>query len=263
MSALANPAWETFCALLRDELVWAQIIIRHSQSSYQLRHVADRSRPAQDLRAVPVSEVRQLAQFTGAGAFRPLKSAPNLPGGWRIEVPDARELELVLNQLYPGSIPDWYAAQSANLPVTNYRDFTDRQTGMYRITAKLNDTQAAQVIRACCDESVCLKRRFWSVNGLEPDAPGIKSAIPCLEPCAILLELARKAVRLEQEEKLNLPVGIGELPALMAAIEAALAHPDATVADGELDAPTNPRRLRLLLEKVRLNVSPNLKSEPE
>jgi sirohydrochlorin cobaltochelatase len=206
MSAVTNPALEAFRALIQDQLVWAQIIVRPCAGGYELRHVADRSRSGGELRVVPLSEVRRLVQFTSAGAFRPLKSAPDLPSGWRIKIGDATELLLVLDRLYPGSIADWHAAQSPNPPVTNYREFTDRQTGMYRITTKLSDTQAAQVISASCHNNLCLKRRLWCVPGLEPDAPSAKSAIPCLEPCAVLLEFARKAVRLEQDEKLNLAV---------------------------------------------------------
>jgi hypothetical protein len=72
---------------------------------------------------------------------------------------------------------------------------------------KLSDEQARS--SACC-ESVCLKRRLWSIAGLAPDASDAKSAIPCLEPCAIMLEFARKAMRLEQEEKANLALGPSE-----------------------------------------------------
>ena len=108
-------------------------------------------------------------------------------------------MEQALNQLYPGAIADWYAAQTQPVPVTNYREFTERQTGMYRIATLLDDQQAAAVIRAGCHRRCCLKRRHWLVAGLEPDPAAEKSLIPCLEPCAVLLELARQAVRLEQE----------------------------------------------------------------
>jgi hypothetical protein len=104
---------------------------------------------------------------------------------------------LALNGLYPGALADWFAAQAPNPPVTNYRDCTARQSGMYRITAKLGDTQAAAVIGHTCDAAHCLKRRWWTVAGTEPDQAGLKSIIPCLEPCAVLLEQARKAAREE------------------------------------------------------------------
>src|SRR3989442_3355012 len=97
---------------------------------------------------------------------------------------------------------------------------------MYRITTLLSDAQAAEVTRACCHKMFCLKRRLWTANGLAPDPVEDKSLIPCLEPCAILLELARKAMRIVQEEKMRLDLSHGEAATLAAALQIALAHPD-------------------------------------
>lgn len=195
---MTNPALEKFVAQIGSELLLAQLLIIRRERGYELRHVADRATASDNLRPTQLHELRSLAQFTAAGAFRPLKSAPSLQSGWRAIVAGEAELESALNQLYPGAIADWFAAQSPQPPVTHYREFTGRQTGMYRITTKLDDTHAAQVIRACCDKELCLKRRLWTVAGLEPDPAAGKSLIPCLEPCAVLLESARKAVRSEQ-----------------------------------------------------------------
>jgi hypothetical protein len=198
---VANPALKRFVAQMGDELVMAQVLIRRNGAGYELRQLADRGLAPESLRLVKAGDARALAQHTATGVFRPLKSAPTLQNGWRISASSDGELELALNQLYPGAIADWAAAQTVNPPVTNYREFTQRQSGMYRITTMLDDAQAAQVIRAGCDQQFCLKRRLWTVAGLEPDDMAVKSLIPCLEPCAVLMELARKAVRIEQEEK--------------------------------------------------------------
>lgn len=201
---VANPALKRFVAQMRDELVMAQVLIRRNGAGYELRQLADRGLAPESLRLVKAGDARTLAQHTATGVFRPLKSAPTLQNGWRISASSDGELELALNQLYPGAIADWAAAQTVNPPVTNYREFTQRQSGMYRITTMLDDAQAAQVIRAGCDQQFCLKRRLWTVAGLEPDDMAAKSLIPCLEPCAVLMELARKAVRIGQEEKAGL-----------------------------------------------------------
>ncbi|MDB6015811.1 MAG: hypothetical protein JWR19_300 [Pedosphaera sp.] len=204
MAMVANPALKRFVAQMRDELVMAQVLIRRNGAGYELRQLADRGLAPESLRLVKAGDARTLAQHTATGVFRPLKSAPTLQNGWRISASSDGELELALNQLYPGAIADWAAAQTVNPPVTNYREFTQRQSGMYRITTMLDDAQAAQVIRAGCDQQFCLKRRLWTVAGLEPDDMAAKSLIPCLEPCAVLMELARKAVRIGQEEKAGL-----------------------------------------------------------
>ncbi len=201
MSKIENPALKQFVASIGDELVLAQVLVRPSGSGWELRHVENRTAGENSLRTVKVKDARALAQHTAADRFRPLKSAPTLQRGWRMLVASDAELELALNHLYPGAIADWYAAQQTNPPVTNYREFTARQTGMYRITTLLTDAQAAEVINAGCDKARCLKCRLWTVSGLAPDAAAEKSIIPCLEPCALLMESARKAVRSRQEQE--------------------------------------------------------------
>jgi hypothetical protein len=200
MVMIENPALKAFVAQIGGvEVVLAEVLIRRNVGGYELRHVQDRDMADESLRAVRPVEARLLAQFTSAGEFRPLKAAPTLPTGWRIMAATDAELEQVLSVLYPGALADWHAARMSNPPVTNYRSYTERQSGMYRITAKLTDARAAEVIMEGCDPARCLKRRLWTVTGLEPDPPGNKSLIPCLEPCAVLLELARKAARTERE----------------------------------------------------------------
>src|SRR5688572_20668078 len=162
MSAFANPAVKAFVARVGNELVLAQVLIRRVAAGFELRHVDDRDRVDETLRSLTIADLRTVAQFTATGAFRPLKSSPNLQTGWRIVLSDETRLELALSQVYPGAIADWYAAQSPKPPVTHYREFTRRQTGMYRITTMLDEAQAVRVIRAGCDKRFCLKQRLWT-----------------------------------------------------------------------------------------------------
>jgi predicted nucleic acid-binding protein len=251
MTSGNHPALQAFLARIGRELVLAQALIRRVEPGYELRHVADCDRAAKSLREVRLTDLRELARFTASGAFRPLKAAPNLPAGWLLRVKDDAALETALSQLYPGTIADWFAAQSSSPPVTNYREFSNRQTGMYRVTTLLDDAQAAQVARACCRKSFCLKRRIWTVNRLAPEAVEEKSLIPCLEPCAVLLEFARKSMRMEQEKKLKLELSPSEAVTLAVALRTALAHPDTTLREADFNAPGNPRRIQLLLEKIQ------------
>ena len=39
-------------------------------------------------------------------------------------------MDAALQQLYPGAIVDWFAAQTQPAPVTGYREFTERQSGI-------------------------------------------------------------------------------------------------------------------------------------
>ena len=199
MSIIDNLALRQFVAQIGEGLVLAQVLVRRAGAGYELRQVEDGGAKAESLRPVAPTEARRLAQFTAGGEFRPLKSAPTLARGWVISAANDGQLELALAGLYPGALADWHAARGANPPVTPFRDFVNRQSGMYRIAAKLNDAQAAEVIRVGCEVSRCLKRRLWTVNGLAEDGPGGKSLIPCLEPCAVLLEMARLAGRAARE----------------------------------------------------------------
>jgi hypothetical protein len=196
-----NPALTAFVAGLETDSAFGQVCIRRTERGFELRHVADKDCDPATLRLLGGNDIRPMAQLTARGAFRPLKSAPDLQRGWRATARDVNALGAALNQLYPGAVADWFAAGAPLPPVTSFREFTGRQTGMYRITARLDDSAAGAVIRACCQKDLCLKRRFWTVEGLAPDPPGEKSALPCLEPCAILLESARKKARVELDQK--------------------------------------------------------------
>jgi hypothetical protein len=257
--AVANAAWDAFLGEIGNELLLGQVLIRRRGRGFELRHLTDHDAPAERLRPIAETDLRDLVQFTATGAFRPLKSAPNLPSGWTLQVPDAPRLEWALNQCYPGAIADWHAARSESPPVTGFREFTGRQTGMYRITAGLSDEQAALVIRAGCHKEHCLKRRLWSGGNLGMDSAEAKSIIPCLEPCALLLEFARKCMRIEQaEQQRPLTLSSEDAATIVSAIERALEQSEPGLREADFNAPGNPRRLRRVLEKLRCALQESL-----
>ena len=240
MSTFENPALKAFVAEIKNDFVFAQILIRRDGERFELRHVEDRYATLESLRRVYEDDIRGVAQFTANGAFRPLKSAPNLRTGWRYETSQNSGLEFTLNTFYPGAIADWFAVKFSGAAPTNYRQFTNRQTGMYRITAMLTDEQAAPMIRACCHKKFCLKQRLWTVNGLETDSLAEKSLVPCLEPCGILLEFARKAMRLEQQE---ISEQTKEPPSETQTSD--------EIREADFGNPGNPRRIQLSIEKTK------------
>ena len=254
MTAFKNPALEQLLAQLADGLVMAEVSIRRiAAGRWELRHQADAAADAAKLKNCAVSDLRALAQSTAAGAFRPLKAAPNLRQGWRAEATTTEELESALHQLYPGALADWHAVATGRAQPTHYREYTNRQTGMYRITAMLDEAQAAEVTGVCCAKQFCLKRRLWTSEGLAPDAVEGKSIIPCLEPCAVWLEFARKAVRISQEMAVTVPMSASELETLQAALEAAIAPGapgEAAQREADFAEALNPRRTALLLRKI-------------
>lgn len=236
ISVIPNPALEALVARLAPELVFGQVLIQRHGQEFALTHEADRG--ADSLRAVTIQELREIAQFTERGAFRPLKSAPTLRRGWQCRARAAAELDAALRHLYPGAVADWFAAQQSLPPVTHYRDYTARQTGMYRITTKLDDAQVAQVARAGCHRQFCLKQRLWTVEGLPPDRRADKSELVCLEPCAVLMEFARAVLRIEQQGGEAVTVSGSDAPS-------------DGIREGDFSSPLNPRLVQWRLEKTK------------
>jgi len=256
-----NPAIAALVGKIESELVFGQLLIRRSGAAFDLRHADDRDTSESKMLRLTREELRRWTQRTEADAYRPLKSSPTLAPGWTFHCADVESLDDALQIVYPGSVPDWYAALSEVPPVTEYREFTNRQSGMYRITQLLSDSQAASVIQATCDSKFCLKRRLWSIQGLPPDSPEAKSIIPCLEPCAVLLEFARKAMRIEQEEKVAVEISGSELSSIEAALNYAIEVEFAGAREADVNEASNRRRLQLLLIKLKHVKVPSLSKE--
>jgi hypothetical protein len=263
MAAFENPALKSFLERLPDQLVLAQVFVRRTGNAFELRHVDDRNSPADKLRKVSESELHHLAHTTALGAYRPLKSAPNLAAGWIFHAPTEASLEWAVNRLYPGALADLMAVKTSPPPVTHYREFTARQSGMYRVTTFLNDAQAGRMMRACCHAHFCRKRRLWSVAGQMIDPAAEKSLIPCLEPCAILLEFARKAARMEQEEQFSVQLSASDAITIRTALESMLQRSDPAAREADFNSPQNPRRIALVLEKLAFAKASAESSEQE
>jgi hypothetical protein len=190
-----NPAIEEFTGQMGERLVWGEVLIRRKGEGFELRHARDER--AADLKSASLEELRKIAGESADRKFRPLKSAPNLRGGWICAVRGPGELGRALNVLYPGSVADWFYARQPGFAAAEFRTFTARQTGMYRITHLLDEAGAASVIAETCRGERCLKERRWTAAGIETDRG--KSGIPCLEPCPFVYEGARQAFRAARE----------------------------------------------------------------
>src|SRR5258706_14220876 len=134
-----NPWLNYFIAARWDEIVIAQALVKRTPGGFELRHVHDEKADFGELKAVRPIDARKIANFNAAGEFRPLKSSPDLPSGWMVRANSAEELEEALNHFYPNALADHYALNQTPPPITNYRAFTERQTGMDRVTTFLAD----------------------------------------------------------------------------------------------------------------------------
>ncbi|MBX3734193.1 MAG: hypothetical protein KF791_16580 [Verrucomicrobiae bacterium] len=257
-----SPAVTAWIAEFATGARWIEVCAVTAGSRLELRHAEDAALPSSSLQDRTPAQLQEWVQTDAGGAFRPNKAAPGLRRGWRCEVGDPEALEAALDALYPGALADWYAVVRGAVAPGSFRDFTGRQTGMYRVVTQLSDAEAAGVIRAGCAAAACLRRRLWTVDGLAPDGSAEKSVVPCLEPCALLLEFSRQVARSGREDRVALSLTSSEMQTIRAALELALRHLDPAIREGDFSAPANPRRLRRLRDLLaRAGNNPGISAE--
>lgn len=169
-----------------------QIAILETPDGWELRHADDLGRS--DLaKAEGANAARHLANLDDAGAYRPLKTAPNLRHGWRLVLRDVDELRRALDYFYPAMAGVWLSHSLGELHAVPFRETLNRQTGMYRVTQKITDEQARTMIDSFC--AGCLKCRLW--DGQTPTDDGSNIPLLCHEVCNLLVAEARKVVKAE------------------------------------------------------------------
>jgi sirohydrochlorin cobaltochelatase len=104
----------------------------------------------------------EIAKYDDAGNYRPLKTAPNLRHGWRLELATVGELRRALDYFYPGRLAIFAAWKNGWLKTTALRETLDRQSGMYRVAAKISDPQINDLVADFCrSDSGCLRTILW------------------------------------------------------------------------------------------------------
>lgn len=139
-------------------------------------------------------DARDLAIFDDAGAYRPLKTAPNLRHSWQLRLATLDELRVALDFFYPAAIGTWLAHQRGEILPVSLRETLGRQTGMYRVTQLITDAQAEEVIRTTCAEG-CLRRRLWTLNEAAPGRHIESLTVLCAEACNLLVAACRPLAR--------------------------------------------------------------------
>src|SRR5205809_3730395 len=104
----------------------------------------------------------EIAKYDDAGNYRPLKTAPNLRRRWRLELATVEELRRALDYFYPSRLAVFAAWKSGYLKTTALRETLDRQSGMYRVAARISDPQINDVVAEFCrSDSGCLRTILW------------------------------------------------------------------------------------------------------
>jgi sirohydrochlorin cobaltochelatase len=190
-------------------VVTGQVLIR--QLADGTLEVAHRNSAAS---SVVSDDTIEIAKFDDAGNYRPLKTAPNLRQGWRIIAPNLSVAIELLDAIYPGRLAVWHAWKTGQLAITSLRSTLNRQSGMYRIAARISDDQLDNLVANFCrSDRKCLRTIVWRRDEkgavassklpkekFDPifDQTGHgERCIPllCQEACSLLVAACREAVK--------------------------------------------------------------------
>jgi len=202
---------------------FGQILIeRSTRGSFLLCHRDDGGRDDLIISFSAENAVK-IAKFDDAGKYRPLKTAPNLRHGWRLELATLRELRHALDLLYPGRLAMFLAFRKKELATTPLRETLKRQTGMYRVASQISNDQIDEIVgNFCRSDGGCLRTILWkrdesgaiASTKLPPQkfdpaidqaagprsAPAATTMMPllCQEACNLLVAECRKEVKSER-----------------------------------------------------------------
>ena len=141
-----------------------QIVVQKSDGCFVLLHRDDET--LDELQIFRSAEdAIEIAKHDDAGNYRPLKTAPNLRHGWRLELDTLEQLKRALDYFYPGRLAVFAAWKSDKLQTTPLRETLDRQSGMYRVAAKISDSQIDDLVADFCrSDGGCLRTILWKRN---------------------------------------------------------------------------------------------------
>ena len=204
----------TLAAAVNDYEAIGQIrITKGGDGSFVLSHREDERNNGLRVFAQPEDAI-EIARYDDAGNYRPLKTAPNLRHGWQLNAATITELRRAIDYFYPGRLAAFAAFERNQLVTTPLRETLNRQSGMYRVAAKISDDQIDDVVgNLCKSNGGCLRTILWKRDSagtlpstrLPPEKydPGRdqtarnRSAIPllCQEACSLLVNKCRTAVK--------------------------------------------------------------------
>src|SRR2546423_1601603 len=153
---------QALAAVLSGKSWFGQLLIRRmSAGGFMVCHRDDENERALKIFHKPEDAI-EIARYDDAGRYRPLKTAPNLKHGWRLEIVDLGELRCALDYFYPGRLAMLALWNRNEMRTTPLRETLNRQSGMYRIAAKISDEQIDNVVGDFCRSDVgCLRTILW------------------------------------------------------------------------------------------------------
>ena len=215
---MANSIERCLEPVLSAPLYFGQILVKKTTDRFVLSHRDDEA--IDHLRMFRSAEdAIEIAKYDDAGNYRPLKTAPSLCRGWRLELDTLEDLIRALNYFYPGRLAVFAAWKRGKMQTTPLRETLERQSGMYRVAAKISDSQIDDLVADFCrSNGGCLRTILWKRDqggaiastklqkekfDPEYDQAGIRpesataATVPllCQEACNLLVAECRRVVK--------------------------------------------------------------------
>jgi sirohydrochlorin cobaltochelatase len=203
---------------------FGQLSVRKATTGFVVSHREDEARNQLKTHR-DAEDAIEIAKYDDAGNYRPLKTAPNLRRGWQLKLATVEELRRALDYFYPGRLAVFAAWKSGNLKTTPLRETLNRQSGMYRVAAKISEPQVNDVVADFCrSDSGCARTILWKRdrNGTiastklpnekfdpafdqataacsrRPAGEAATVSLLCQEACNLLVAECRKVVKAEK-----------------------------------------------------------------
>ena len=181
-----------------------QLEISASAGGFFVCHRDDVGRD--DVASREIKNAFEIAKFDDAGNYRALKTAPNLRHDWKIFVNNAAELEHAIDAIYPGRLAVLRALESGELVTTSLRETLSRQSGMYRVAAKISDQQIDDLVgNFCRSDGGCLRTILWKRDD-KGTVPSTKLPPEKFDPAHDQMGKGEKCIPLLCQEACNLLV---------------------------------------------------------
>jgi sirohydrochlorin cobaltochelatase len=181
-----------------------QLEISASAGGFVVCHRDDVGRD--DLTPREIDDAFEIAKFDDSENYRPLKTAPNLRHGWKIFANDSAELQQAIDAIYPGRLAVLHALESGELVTTSLRETLSRQSGMYRVAAKISNQQIDDLVgNFCRSDGRCLRTILWKRDD-KGTVPSTKLPPEKLDPAYDQMGRGEKCIPLLCQEACNLLV---------------------------------------------------------
>jgi hypothetical protein len=214
---------------------FGQVHISAQGNNFSIHHIDDAA-PTEFIDNP--SRLRDRLTLDSNGNFRALRTGADLPQGWCVKVNSFESLLAVLETIYPTAWIDHVQQQNGTLPIQTMAQVAQRQTGIYKLIAKLD--RLPDIVTAHC--GLCVRQPTWF------DSSG--GEIPCPEPCQCWMSFALQQIEAERETKVSLELSPDDMQTLRSALKTAITRPDADIRPAEYEDSRNPARLRALLAKM-------------